>query len=137
MSSTLDRDAFELMNAFEHKTHAKAIDVVVDGDNVVFIVQEGEIGKAIGKGGSTLLRLREAFKPRNVEVIEDAQDFRSMVEKTLRGAVIRKITNENSQVLISVDPTTRGVAIGKGGSNIKKLKIAMKRKFGIEDTKIL
>ena len=137
MQATFDRDAFELMNIFEHKTHAKAVDVVIDGDNVVFIVQEGDIGKAIGKGGSTLLRLREAFKPRNVEVIEDALDVNSMVEKTLRGATIRKITNENGQGLISVDPTTRGIAIGKSGSNIKKLKAAMKRKFGIEDTKIL
>ena len=71
--NTLDQNSFELMNVFEQRAHAKVVDVIEDGDNLVFIVQEGEIGKAIGKGGA----------------------------------------------------------------NIKKLKVALKRKFGIEDTKIL
>ena len=137
MTNTLTSESLQLLAEFEQRTGAKAADVVDDENNVVFIVQEGDIGKAIGKGGSTLMRLREAFKPRNVEVIEDAGDWRTMIEKTLRGAVIRNISNENNQIVISVDSTTRGIAIGKGGSNIKKLKVALKRKFDIEDAKIL
>lgn len=137
MEATFDQNSFELMNVFESKTSAKASDVIEDGNNVVFIVQEGDIGKAIGKGGATLLRLREAFKPRNVEVIEDAPDSKTMIERTLRGAVIRNIVEENNQITITVDSATRGIAIGKGGSNIKKLKLALKRKFGVQDAKIL
>ncbi len=138
MSNThLDRNSLELMQVFEQRTRAKVADVIEDGDNVVFIVEVGGIGKAIGKGGSTLMRLREALSPRNIEVIEDAEDWRSMIEKTLRGAVIRNIANEDNRISISVDSATRGIAIGKSGSNIKKLKLALKRKFGIEDAKIL
>lgn len=125
------------MQVFEQRTHAKVQDVIEDGDQLVFIVQEGEMGKAIGKGGSTLMKTREAFKPRNVEVIEDALEAKQMIEKTLRGAVIRNIVEENNKITISVDPQTRGVAIGKSGANIKKLKLALKRRFGIVDAKIL
>lgn len=137
-TNTLTSESLQLMGEFEQRTAgAKAVDVVEDERSVVFIVQEGDIGKAIGKGGSTLMRLREAFKPRNVEVIEDAADWRTMVEKTLRGAVIRNMSQEDNKIVISVDSQTRGIAIGKGGSNIKKLKAALKRKFGVEDAKIL
>ena len=134
--TTLTSESIELMNIFEQRTGAKVMDVVDDGYTAVFIIEQGQIGRAIGKSGATLQAMREAFKPRNIEVIEDAPDFKTMVEKTLRGAVIRNIVNENNQLVISVDSTTRGIAIGKGGSNIKKLKIALKRKFGIEDAKI-
>ncbi|MFH0713666.1 MAG: NusA-like transcription termination signal-binding factor [Candidatus Micrarchaeota archaeon] len=137
MTNTLDRNSLELMQVFEQRTHAKVQDVIEDKDQLVFIVQEGEMGKAIGKGGSTLMKTREAFKPRNVEVIEDAPEAKQMIEKTLRGAVIRNIVEENNKITISVDPQTRGVAIGKSGANIKKLKLALKRRFGIVDAKIL
>ncbi len=137
MSNVLDSNSLELMKVFEQRTGAKVADVVEDDKGIVFIVEEGQIGKAIGKQGSTLTKLREAFSPKNVEVIEDASDMRSMIDKTLRGAVIRNVEQNNNQVVISVDSTTRGIAIGKGGSNIKKLKVALKRKFGIEDAKIL
>ncbi len=137
MSNTLDSALLETMAIFEQRTHAKVNDVVQDENNLLFIVAEGEIGKAIGKGGSTLMRLREAFKPRNVEVIEDASDAKTMIEKTLRGAEIKNISQEETKIAISVSPETRGIAIGKGGSNIKKLKMAIKRKFGIDDTRIL
>ncbi len=137
MSNTLDSALLETMAIFEQRTHAKVNDVVQDENNLLFIVAEGEIGKAIGKGGSTLMRLREAFKPKNVEVIEDASDAKTMIEKTLRGAEIKNISQEETKIAISVSPETRGIAIGKGGSNIKKLKMAIKRKFGIDDTRIL
>ena len=137
MSNTLDSALLETMAIFEQRTHAKVNDVVQDENNLLFIVTEGEIVKAIGKGGSTLMRLREAFKPRNVEVIEDASDAKTMIEKTLRGAEIKNISQEETKIAISVSPETRGIAIGKGGSNIKKLKMAIKRKFGIDDTRIL
>ncbi|MFH1247262.1 MAG: NusA-like transcription termination signal-binding factor [Candidatus Micrarchaeota archaeon] len=137
MANVLDSNSLELMKVFEQRTGAKVADVVEDKNTVVFIVEEGQIGRAIGKQGSTLARLRESFSPKIVEVIEDAPDARSMIDKTLRGAIIRNVENSNNHVVISVDSQTRGVAIGKNGSNIKKLKIALKRKFGIEDAKIL
>ena len=137
MPNTLDSNSLELMKVFEQRTGAKVADVVDSESSVVFIVEEGQIGKAIGKQGSTLAKLREAFSPKNVEVIEDASDVRTMIDKTLRGAIIRNVEQNDNHIVISVDSTTRGIAIGKGGSNIKKLKVALKRKFGIEDTKIL
>ncbi len=135
--TTLTEDSLELMKVFEQRTNAKAVDVVEESGNIVFIVQEGDLGKAIGRKGETLFRLRESFNPRNVEVIEDAADWRSMIEKTLRGAVIRNISQEADNIVINVDSKTRGIAIGRNGSNIKKLKIALKRKFGIQDARIV
>ncbi len=134
--NTINNDSIELMAAFEQRTGVKVSDVIQEGEGLLFIVEEGKLGKAIGKNGSTLLRVREAFK-KNVEVIEDSGDVDTFIKKALRGANIRSISKEDNKIAITVDATTRGIAIGKNGANIKKLKVALKRKFGIEDTRIV
>ncbi len=135
--NTIDSESLQLMNEFEQRTGAALADIIRDGDNVLFVVQEGQIGKAIGRNGSTLARLREVMKTKNVDVIEDCADKRAVIEKTLRGAVIRSVSETDGRIAIYVDPTTRGIAIGKNGVNIKKLKLYLKKKFGIQDAKIV
>ncbi len=136
---TFDSNSLELLRMFEMHTHAKANDVVQDGDNIIFLVEEGSLAKAIGKAGSTLQRLRQALKPKTVEVVEDAEDLRVFVAKVLRGANIREIMVEEnpSRVIVSVDSATRGLAIGRNGVTIKKLRFLLKRKFNVGEAKIV
>ena len=136
---TFDSNSLELLRMFEMHTHAKANDVIQEGDNIIFLVEEGSLAKAIGKAGSTLQRLRQALKPKTVEVVEDAEDLRVFVAKVLRGANIREIMVEEnpSRVIVSVDSATRGLAIGRNGVTIKKLRFLLKRKFNVGEAKIV
>ncbi|MBI4406795.1 NusA-like transcription termination signal-binding factor [Candidatus Micrarchaeota archaeon] len=135
--NTIDSESLQLMNEFEQRTGAALADIIQEGDAVLFVVQPGQIGKAIGKNGSTLARLRDVMKSKNVDVIEDCEDTRGVIEKTLRGAVIRNVSETDGRISIHVDPATRGIAIGKNGANIKKLKLYLKKKFGVQDAKIV
>ena len=56
----LTSDELRLMSLFQNITGAVARDCIVDEkmDRVIFIVNKGQMGLAIGKGGSTIKQLQ-------------------------------------------------------------------------------
>ena len=67
------------MSLFQSITSVTARDCVVDDkmDRVIFIVNRGQMGLAIGKGGATIRQLQNvvARKVELVEYSDDASDF--------------------------------------------------------------
>ncbi|PIY92022.1 NusA-like transcription termination signal-binding factor, partial [Candidatus Micrarchaeota archaeon CG_4_10_14_0_8_um_filter_60_7] len=61
-----------LLNLLESATGAQGRDAVAVGEKLVFVVNEGQLGRAIGKGGEGLRRL-EARVGKQVEVVEYAE----------------------------------------------------------------
>ena len=74
-SIKLSTDQMRLMSLFQNVTKATARDCVEDEtqDKIIFVVQEGKMGLAIGKGGSNIKSLKNIIK-RNVELIEYFDD---------------------------------------------------------------
>ena len=63
MNTKLDIKAIGLITTFEKITRSHVKTVFFDKTNqIVFIVKEGEAGKAIGKGGSNIKRLSALMK---------------------------------------------------------------------------
>lgn len=138
MSATLTQDDLQVIKVVEEKTGAKASDVITSEEEIVMIFPPGEAGKAIGKEGTNLVKLREFFnKP--VIVFNDANTPEEFIKKVLHKSKVLdiQIDQEVKKAVITVDPETKGVAIGKQGVNIKRLKMLMKRKFTFEDVKII
>jgi N utilization substance protein A len=138
---TISNDELALLNTFERATGAKANDVLAEPDCVTFIVQQGELGRAIGKQGANLERLRRAFG-KNVELVEDADTLRAFLANVFRGVEFLSIedkedaANGRKVVFLKVSEAHRGKAIGRGGSKINKARALVKRKFGYDDVKI-
>ena len=63
------------MSLFQNITGAVARDCVVDEkmDRVIFIVNKGQMGLAIGKGGSTIRQL-QGIVTKKVELVEYSED---------------------------------------------------------------
>jgi len=59
-SIKLSTDQMRLMSLFQNVTKATARDCVEDEtqDKIIFVVQEGKMGLAIGKGGSNIKSLK-------------------------------------------------------------------------------
>ena len=59
MQIKLTSDELRLMSLFQSVTSATARDCIVDEkmDRVIFVVNKGQMGLAIGKGGSTIKQL--------------------------------------------------------------------------------
>ena len=67
----LTSDELRLMSLFQSITSATARDCIVDEkmDRVIFVVNKGQMGLAIGKGGSTIKQLQNVVA-RKVELVE-------------------------------------------------------------------
>ncbi|MFH0973590.1 MAG: NusA-like transcription termination signal-binding factor [Candidatus Micrarchaeota archaeon] len=138
---TISNDELALLNTLERSTGAKANDVFATNECVTFIVQQGDLGKAIGKQGANLEHLRRAFG-KNVDLVEDAETLRAFLANVFRGVEFLSVEEKEDAasgrkiVFLKVSAEHRGKAIGRGGEKINRARALVKRKFGCDDVKI-
>ncbi len=134
MSIELDTNTLRCLSLFESLTSAVAKDcLILDNKIVVFIVRKGELGKAIGKKGSNINRVRTAFKNKRVVIFEDSDTIEGFIKNLFPNINLLNIDiqekNNNKIAIITVDLKNRGSAIGRDGDKIKTNKEVLKRKF--------
>jgi len=128
---TLTNEELQIMNMFEQNTGARAEDVVIATDSVVFVVQKGDLGRAIGKHGANIERLHRVFG-REVEVVENSDEIGEFVGNLFRPATIERLDNANGTVTIKVADKDKGLAIGRGGKRVNRARMLLKRLFDSE-----
>ena len=137
MTLRLSTDDIRFINVFESYTGAKVRDcITTDAEKIIVVVEKGQMGLAIGRGGSNIKRLRRILR-KEVEVVEHSPDLREFIENVLRPICVRgvKIVERDGKkcVYVSVPSKEKGIAIGKNGQRIKKLKLLLKRNQDIDD----
>jgi N utilization substance protein A len=122
---------------FEDITSAKVLDCIVESDRIINVIQQGEMGLAIGKGGENIARAKKAIdKP--IELVEYADDP-SVFIKNIFGSVISikavtfSETDGRKVAFVEVSSKDKGLAIGKNGKNIAKVKLLLQRHHSIDD----
>jgi len=130
----------EAMGLLSRTTGAEARDVVLSDASVVFVVKIGDLGKAIGKQGSNIHKLERMFG-KEVTVVEEAQSLGGFVSNLFSPARIVETREAGSGVkktlLVKVEPSSKGAAIGTGGSKIKRARLLLKRHYGFEEVRII
>ncbi len=122
-------------------TGAIARDCVIDEENnrIIFVVRPGDAGKAIGRRGANINRLRQILG-KEIEVVEYADDIETLVKNILSPARILSVRvaqrNGRKIVYVTVDPNDKGRAIGKGGRKVSVARLLLKRYFDVDDIKI-
>jgi N utilization substance protein A len=103
---------------------------------VIMVVKKGDMGLAIGKGGSNISKVKKMIK-REVEVVEHSSDIKEFIENLLRPACVKSLElstkNDKSCAYVEVPTKQKGIAIGKNGERIKKVKLLVKRNLGIDN----
>jgi N utilization substance protein A len=107
---------------------------------IIFVVKEGEIGQAIGRGGRNI-RLLEKMTNKKHEIIEYSENPTQFIKNALKPAVSKeiRITERPSGekiAVVNVHPRDKGMAIGKNGKNAERLRFLTKRYFNIEHVNI-
>ncbi|PIN99818.1 NusA-like transcription termination signal-binding factor [archaeon CG10_big_fil_rev_8_21_14_0_10_43_11] len=69
----LDTDSLRFVGLFESVTGARVKDCIVGNNKIIFVVEEGQAGLAIGRRGSNIVALQNKLN-KKVEVIEFSQD---------------------------------------------------------------
>src|SRR3989338_8127827 len=98
---------FNLMNyikLFEDLTRAKLKDCI-SNEQLIFVVEEGEIGRAIGKNGSNVKRL-EGILNKKIKVVEFSNDVRQFIRNFIMPLSVKDVNEENSIISI-VGPDTK------------------------------
>jgi len=122
----------------QNMTGATIVDCIVDEDmdTIIFTVKKGEVGLAVGKGGEKIKRFRSMTNKR-VEIYEYLPDAENFIRNALKPAKVRDIRlvdrMEGKKIaMVNVEPKDKGIAIGKNGSNIKKIRFLANRYFQLD-----
>ncbi len=131
-----DINLMKYMQLFESLTRAKLKDCIAN-EQLIFIVEENEIGKAIGKGGSNVKRLEGLLK-KKIKIVEFNPDVKQFIRNFVMPLQVKDVNEENSVITIAgFDTKTRGLLIGRDRKNLENLKSIVKRYFEVEDIKVV
>lgn len=136
-SIKLTTDQMRMMSLFQNVTGATARDCVEDEkqDRVIFVVNTGKMGLAIGKGGIHIKSLQNIVK-KSVELVEFDEDPAKFLTNLLNSKLVSEVkintrTDGSKQAIVMVDPRKKGIVVGREGRNAEKARLLAKRYFDI------
>jgi N utilization substance protein A len=134
----LSTDGIRYIALFENLTSARAKDCYEDSDNnrLIFVVKSGDMGLAIGKGGDHINRVKKAIG-KHVEIIEHSEDPVEFVKNAFHPVSIKNVNlvvkDDKRIAYVEVLTKEKGLAIGREGKNIEKVKKLSARHHNIDD----
>ena len=110
-------------------------------DRVIFVVNKGQMGLAIGKGGSTIKQLQNVI-PKRIELVEYSDRIDEFLKNILNSNMINEIKinkrmDGTKQAIVVVDSKKKGVVVGKEGRNAEKARLLARRYFQISNVLII
>lgn len=134
----LTTEGIRYIALFENTTGARVMDCIVDDDNgrVIYLVKNGDMGMAIGKGGDRINKLKKSIG-KHVDVFEHCDDVETFVRNISQPVSINgmKIMMRNGKktASISIPDNDTSSFIGKNGKNIERMKTLLHRHYNISD----
>lgn len=128
----LTGDDLTIFSNFEKITHVMPSDYLSTENLIIFLVDAGSLGKAIGKKGSNIEKLKHIFR-KKVIVVADSSDPEGFLRNffsniTIHNIEIRDVMSEKA-IILTVEEKDRGIAIGRDGERIKAAKLFLTKKF--------
>ena len=135
-------DEMRYIALFESVSGASVKDCIIDEEQgrAIFIVNQGQVGVAIGRGGRNIHTL-ERMTGKKHEIIEYSEDAVQFIKNALKPAAVREVRitermDGKKMAVVTVNPKDKGVAIGKNGKNAERLRFLAKRYFDIQNVSI-
>ncbi len=128
----LDNQLLSYIQIFSNVTNARLKDAFQFNDTVYFIVEEGDIGKAIGIKGIFAKTIKNKInKP--IKIIEFSKDPIKFIKNFLLPLKVDDIVmQDNTIVVIVLDKFIKAKVLGKRKQNLELMKHLVKRYFGKE-----
>lgn len=132
----LTAESIQYIALFENMTRAKILDCIPEEERLVYVVKQGDMGLAIGKNGENINRVKKALdKP--IELVEYSDDPVTFLKNAFGPVSVSSVNiiNKNGKRLayVEVPNKEKGLAIGRNGKNIEKVKTLARRHHNIED----
>lgn len=114
-------------------------DCIIDDEHgkVTFVVKNGDMGLAIGKGGSSVSKVQRAVD-KGIEIVELDDDPIQFIKNCLSPAKLQSVKISQKQsgekiAIVTADNTNKRIAIGKNGINIERAKLLVDRQHNIDN----
>lgn len=137
---TLSNETVQCINLATKHSKAKIIDCVVEEEKIVFVVEKGQLGIAIGIKAKNIEKLRNLFK-KTVKFVEYDNDKEKFIQNLCKPYKINKIMFDGAEngyiARIEANPRDKSKLIGKGGNNISIIRKLAQRHHPIKDVQIV
>ena len=131
-----DSDLMKLMIIFESMTGSKVKDCIANG-KMTFVIEENQMGKAIGKNGANIKRVEAALR-KKIKLVEFSNDVLQFVKNTIHPIEVNKIEqNEGIITIYGKDTSTKAMLIGREKQNLNHLSDIVKRYFDVKEIKVV
>ncbi len=131
-------ELMKFISLFESLTKANIKDCFFDDNGqLFFIVEQGDIGKAVGKKGLNVKKLKNMLKRkfRVVEYNDDVVQFIKNLVYPLRLGAVEM--NDDVIEIKGLDTKTKGLLIGRNAINIRNYENIVKRYFNVGGLKVI
>ena len=133
----IDLEELRYMSLLQDLTGAMVYRAIVDsdGNRIFYLVDKGDMGKAIGKDGRVAKTLSKILN-KEVEIIEYAQDLETMVRNLFPGVTILRVDvvdkKDGKVVYVKVRDDEKGKAIGRDGRMVKRARAVLNKLFNVD-----
>ena len=138
----ISSEAFSLMVLFQKTTGAMARDYIIDNrlSRIIFVVNKGEMGLAIGKNGQSIKDIQKSIG-KTIELVEYSEDPKEFILNALNSKFIDDVkidehSNGKTTATVKVVANKTGAIVGREGRNAEKARLIAKRYFEINKLKI-
>ena len=131
-----DTNLMGYMSLFESLTGTKLKDCI-SNDILLFVVQENQIGKAIGKGGANVRKIESALR-KKIKLVEFSPDAKQFIANMVYPLQVGNIEEKENIITVKgQDTKTRGLLIGRDSKNLIHLTSVVKRYFNVSEIKVV
>src|SRR3989304_5010942 len=124
---------------FQDTTRSTVVDCVDAGDKLIFVVKEGEIGKAIGKKGENISKLKRLMN-KDIHVVEYSDQPDKFVANVFRNYDVKNVQIEQrgdiAHATVTVDSSNKDRAVGQEGRNLRMSRDLIARHHAIQSVSV-
>ncbi len=138
MEIKLSNEKLRYIALFEKLTGVTPKDCIENemSDRLTFVVNEDDMGKAIGEDGRNIKKVRNKLD-KNVHVVQYSSDPKQFLKNIFSPVQLENVelNEENGQktARIEVNETEKGRAVGKNGWNIERARKLSDRHHDMSD----
>ena len=139
----LTPEEFSYLSLFQTITTAVSRDCIIDDkmERVIFVVHKGQMGMAIGKGGTNIKQLQNAIT-KKIELVEYSDNPINFIKNIFNSNMVQdvRISERESGIknaIVVVDMKKKGIVVGKDGRNVDNARMLAKRYFNINNVLVI
>lgn len=138
-SITFNENTLRHTNLFETMIQVGVKDCIETEEKIVFIVNKGQLGKAIGKEGKNITSIKKILN-KEIHLIEYSEDPEEFIRNVFLYYDVKRVALEKrgdiTHATVTVDPKNKAKAIGKEGKNLKASRDIITRHHEVQSVSI-